>query len=178
MIYVQYNEGGDIMDINSAAEQGEGLQERQGFVRAGAMLVCLQGQDETGLYGKIVNRNLEDAVSFHGIDELILYLDEICDWIGLPQRTAELRFMNSQLQQKFREQQDNHPKVSESGRIGGVELETYVETLRAQEVVKVNIDYRQNASMQGTVCGKITEEQHVAFRSALELMHMFRMISL
>lgn len=68
-----------------AMENAHGT-EKVSFHRTGTMLVFLQGEDACGLYGSIVNGFLKEPVRFHGLGDLILRLDEICDWINCPRK--------------------------------------------------------------------------------------------
>ena len=153
-------------------------EERTTYSRTSTMAVFLQGKDESGLYGSIVNGYLREAVAFHGVGDLILKLDQICDWLGTPQRVAEPRMLNEKLQKQYLRQAEDYPTVSRDHAPAGMDMDSYFENLRAKEVVAVHIEYRQNASLQGRVRGRLTEEKFVAFRSALELMQMFCMITL
>lgn len=156
----------------------DGKANTSAFNRVGTMLVFLQGQDQRGLHGSIVNGFLKESVAFHGIDDLILSLDEICDWINCPRRVSEPRFLNRQMKKSFEEGPVQKPEINNENRLLGMDLESYIQTFRAKDVLMITIEYRQNASLQGSVCGKITGEQRVSFRSALELMRLFSQISL
>lgn len=151
---------------------------RPAFNRIGTMLVFLQGQDELGLYGTIVNGYLKEPVSFHGIGNMILSLDEICDWINSPRRGSEPRFLNRQMKKDFEERHSKKPEIDQENKLFGMDLEAYIQTFRAKDVLMITIEYRQNASLQGSVCGKVTDEQRVSFRSALELMRMLSQLDL
>ena len=146
--------------------------------RTGTMLVFLQGQDACGLYGSIINGFLREPVKFHGLGELILRLDEICDWINCPRRVSEPRFFNEWMKKEFLESQNSHPEAERENCLPEMDLNACIRAFSAREVVMVYVGYRQNASLQGFVRGRVTEEQYVSFRSALELMRMFSMIQI
>lgn len=59
---------------------------------AGIMMVCIHGQVENRIYGAIVNRCLEEPVSFCGLDQLVLKMDEICELAGSPMLSMDPRF--------------------------------------------------------------------------------------
>ena len=142
------------------------------------MLVFLQGQDEHGLYGLIGNGYLAEKIPFHGVGDLLLKLDRICDWIGTPHRVVDPRIFDNKMMQDLEEQQAQHPEVSKKNLYVNMNMDAYVEAVQAKEIIVVCIEFRQNASLQGRVTGKITGEQGVSFRSALELMRMLSMIKL
>ena len=75
------------------------------YNRASTMLIFLQGQDEHGVYGQIGNGYLVERVAFHGAGDLVLKLDQICDWIGSPHRVADPRMMNAKMMQDFQKRQ-------------------------------------------------------------------------
>lgn len=148
------------------------------YNRASTMIIFLQGQDEHGVYGQIGNGYLAERVAFHGTGDLILKLDKICDWIGSPHRVADPRMMNIKMMREFQQHQEEHPEVSQNNLYVNMNLDAYMESVSAVEVLVVCVEFRQNASMQGWVTGKLTNDQSVSFRSALELMRMFDEIHL
>ncbi|HBE84788.1 MAG TPA: tungsten formylmethanofuran dehydrogenase, partial [Lachnoclostridium sp.] len=54
----------------------------------------------------------------------------------------------------------------------------YSQASRAKNTLLIKIEFRQNASMQGRVIGKITSQKYICFRSALELMRMIKEIAM
>ena len=121
--------------------------------RASTMLVCIQGTREGEPWGEIYNCYLREPVLFNGAGDMVLKLDEMCNWVGAPHPTTDNRFLNREMERQYREDSARHPQVSRD-----------------------NIKYRQNSSLQGSVRGRITKGEVVSFRSALELMRMVRMI--
>ena len=113
------------------------------FNRMGTMLVFVQGQDELGLYGSIVNGFLKESEAFHGIADLVLSIDEICDWINCPRRSAEPRFLNRQMKKQFEEAHAQEPEISRENMLLGMDLESYIGTFRAKDVMTITIEYRQ-----------------------------------
>lgn len=82
------------------------------------------------------------------------------------------------MKKEFLESRNPHPEAEKESFLFGIDLNDYIKTFSAREVVPVYVEYRQNASLQGFVRGKITEEQRVSFRSGLELMRMFSMVKM
>ncbi len=148
------------------------------FNRPGTMLICLEGEDGSGLYGTILNAHLKAPVKFRGIAEMILKLDEICDWVGCPQRTAEPRMLNPELKGQYEVKRPSRSDMVKECLSDSNDLEAAVRVLHPKEMVLVSVEYRQNASIQGRVRGKLTDQQSVSFRSGLELMRMFSLVSL
>ena len=51
---------------------------------AGIMMVCIHGQVENRIYGAIVNRCLEEPVSFCGLDQLVLKMEDLPCYQWIP----------------------------------------------------------------------------------------------
>ena len=49
--------------------------------RVSTMLICFHGKKEGNLYGEILNCYIDGPVRFSNIGDLMLKLDEICDWV-------------------------------------------------------------------------------------------------
>ncbi|NDO32900.1 hypothetical protein FMM82_35745, partial [[Clostridium] clostridioforme] len=50
--------------------------------RSSTMLVCVQGTEEGELCGEIYSCYLKDPIWFRGVGDLVLKLDEMCNWVG------------------------------------------------------------------------------------------------
>lgn len=83
-------------------------------------------------------------------------------------------FLSREMGRRYRESCSNSPeqnkKADSMGRID------YERVANAKELLVIDVKYRQNASLQGRVRGKLTKGLTVHFRSALELMRMINMI--
>lgn len=144
--------------------------------RASTMLVCIQGTREGEPWGEIYNCYLREPVLFNGAGDMVLKLDEMCNWVGAPYPTTDYRFLNREMERQYREDSARHPQVSRDNLVYSVDRIPFPHALKAREVLVVYIKYRQNSSLQGSVRGRITKGEVVSFRSALELMRMVRMI--
>ena len=144
--------------------------------RSSTMLVCIQGTEEGEVYGEIYSCYLKEPIWFSGVGDMVLKLDEMCNWVGAPQSTTDYRFLNREMERQYREDSAHHPQVSRDNLVYSIDRIPFQHALKAREVLVVYIKYRQNSSLQGSVRGRITKGEVVSFRSALELMRMVRMI--
>ncbi|WP_195612863.1 hypothetical protein [[Clostridium] symbiosum] len=142
--------------------------------RAVIVLLCIYGVSDHGVYGDIYNHNFKENIQFYGIGDMVLKIDQICSWLNTPQATTEPRFLCREMEEKYRESCSSTPGQNRiAGGIGRIEYERVV---NAKELLVVYVKYRQNASLQGSVRGKLTKGITVHFRSALELMRMINMV--
>lgn len=140
------------------------------------MLICIQGKIKEDIYGEICSYHLNEPVPFSGIGDMVLKIDEICECIGTPQRTTNPRFMNQEMEKKYRESSNEHPKVITSRLLNRNNLAPIPQAIKARDVLVAIVKYRQNSSIQGTIRGRFTNGKDVSFRSALELMRMMQLI--
>ncbi len=147
--------------------------------RISTMLICFHGKEGEDFYGEILNCYIEKPVCFFGIGDLILKLDEMCDLIGTPQSTTEPRFLNKKMANQYELRTRRKIKIPEKA---SIQLQNsmvlYSQASRAKNTLLIKIEFRQNASMQGRVIGKITSQKYICFRSALELMRMIKEIAM
>ena len=146
--------------------------------RASTAMICIQGSGEEGPYGELYSCYLKDAVRFSGVGDMVLKLDEICNWVGAPQRTTDPRFLNIEMERKYREASSEHPEVNRDNLVYNVNEIPFEGALKAREVLVVYVKYRQYSSMQGSIRGRLTKGEVVSFRSGMELMRMMRMIGI
>ena len=147
--------------------------------RISTMLICFHGKKGEDFYGEILNCYIDSPVCFFGIGDLILKLDEMCDWIGTPQSTMQPRFLNKKMAEQYtrRTKEKNEILVKTNIQLQDSTIMSS-QAIRAKETLLVKIEYRQNASMQGRVIGNLTSKKYVNFRSALELMRMIKEIGI
>lgn len=146
--------------------------------RSSTMLVCVQGTEEGELCGGIYSCYLKDPIWFRGVGDLVLKLDEMCNWVGMPLATTDPRFLNLEMERRYREASSQHPQADRSNLTYTMDQIPFKQALKAREVLIVYVKYRQFSSLQGSIRGKITKGKVVNFRSALELMRMVSMIQL
>lgn len=145
--------------------------------RISTMLVCFRGKNGLDLYGEILNCYIDRPVCFYSIGDLILKLDEICNWIGTPQPTTNPRFLNKKMSIQYMCRTMDENKIPVKAKLKlQANKSLSAHAVRARETLMIVIEYRQNASLQGRVIGKVTSNKYVNFRSALELMRMIREI--
>ena len=146
--------------------------------RVSTMMVCIHDIREGGPQGEIYNCYLRDPVLFEGAGDMVLKLDQICDWIGSPKRTAYPRFLSEEMEARYRAAEQDAPEIEERSMIYGLDRIPFQPALRAREVLIVYVKYRQNASIQGSVRGRLTRGKVINFRSGLELMRMMEMVTI
>ena len=138
------------------------------------MLICIQGKTEDRIRGEICSYHLKKTIPFSDIGDMVLKIDEICDWLGTPQRTTNPRFMNSEMEQRYLDASKEHSEMVEDMGIGRYGVTPFPQALKSRAVLVVIVRYRQNSSIQGTIKGRLTGDKEVSFRSALELMRMMQ----
>ena len=142
------------------------------------MLICMQGKTQDGVYGHICSYYLKDPVPFTGTGDMVLKMDEICNWLGAPQRTTDPRFMNKEMKKRYESAVADHPQGLKDRMLERSSLVPFPEARKAKEVLIAIVKYRQNSTMQGSIRGRLTNSVDVNFRSALELMRMVQMIEI
>ncbi|GLC80177.1 hypothetical protein [Lacrimispora brassicae] len=148
--------------------------------RVSTMLICFHGKRGEDLYGEILNCYIDGPVQFSDIGDLMLKLDEICDWVGTPQPSMYPRFLNKKMSEQYAYRIREKNKIPEKAK-AKVQIQDSKtlssQAIRAKETLMVNIEHRQSATIQGRVMGRLTSKKYVDFRSALELMRMVREIA-
>ena len=142
------------------------------------MLICVQGKSRDGVYVHICSYYLEDPVPFAGIGDLVLKMDEICNWLGAPQRTTDPRFMNKEMKDRYESAAADHPQGLKDRMLERNSLMPFPEAQKAREVLIAIVKYRQNSTLQRSIRGRLTKSMDVNFRSALELMRMMQMMEI
>ena len=132
------------------------------FNREAILLLCIHGVSVHGVYGDIYNHHFKENIPFDGIGDMVLKIDQMCNWLNIPRATTEQRFLS-------REMEKSDSEISR----GGID---YERVANAKELLVIWVKYRQNASLQGSVRGTLTKGITVHFRSALELMRMISMV--
>ncbi len=145
--------------------------------RISTMLICFHEEKDGNLCGEILNCYIDGPVRFFGVGDLILKLDEICDWVGTPQPSTNPRFLNKKMSEKYAKRTKEKNILPVKAKIQLQDSKTLGSRAHlAKETLIVKIEFRQNASIQGRVIGKLTKKKYVNFRSALELMRMLEEI--
>lgn len=139
------------------------------------ILLCIHGVSDQGVYGDIYNHNFKENIPFNGIGDMALKIDLICSWLNTPQVTTEPRFLSREMGKRYRESYSNSPEQNrQADNKGQID---YERVINVKELLVICVKYRQNASLQGSVRGKLTKGITVHFRSALELMRMLSMVA-
>ena len=128
------------------------------FNREAILLLCIHGVSVHGVYGDIYNHHFKENIPFDGIGDMVLKIDQMCNWLNIPRATTEQRFLSREMEKQYRE----------------FYSESFEQKVKSDSEIWVK--YRQNASLQGSVRGTLTKGITVHFRSALELMRMISMV--
>lgn len=149
------------------------IKELKRFDKTAIVLLCIHGVSERGTYGEIYSHNFKENIPFHGIGDMVLKIDQICNWLNSPQATTEPRFFSKEMEKQYQDSCLDSPEQNET--IDARKQIAYERVIHAKDVLVIWVKYRQNASLQGSVRGKLTKGTTVHFRSALELMRMVSM---
>lgn len=154
------------------------IEELVGANRTSTVMICVQGIGEGGVYGELYNCYLKDSVRFEGVGDMVLKLDDICEWVGTPQRTTDPRFLNEEMKKKYSIASSEHPAVVRNNLVYSTNEILFKNALKARELLVLYVSYRQNSSLQGSIKGRLTKGKIINFRSGMELMRMIQMIEI
>ena len=143
---------------------------------SGIMMICIYGQTGNRIFGTIVNRCLNGPVSFCGLDQLILKIDEICELSGMPRRTMNPRFLQEEMRERYAELSEEREKRARKKPDGWKGMSNVLKRQIAltKEFLEIQILFRDNATMQGRLRCQLSNRKYVSFRSALELFRMLK----
>ena len=114
------------------------------------------GHKEGEPWGEIYNCYLREPVLFNGAGDMVLKLDEMCNWVGAPYPTTDYRFLNREMERQYREDSAHHPQVSRDNLVYSIDRIPFQHALKAREVLVVYIKYRQKFQS----AGKCARENH------------------
>ena len=138
------------------------LGEHFGMAAAAPNLVVVCFQEMNPARGQLYHRYSREGVSFLSIYHMVEQVDRLCDDIGYPARSTNLR----SLVRKHITKRRNYRKMEKV-----MELEELMEQKGAEGTFLVHVQFRQNATWQGQVTW-VDKKQTCQFRSALELMKL------
>lgn len=131
------------------------------------VIICVDRWDNANIAGRIFHRLSPQAVLFQEINELLLEMEKLFDQLGIPQASTENRYFETYQRQgsgadekKRQKREELSPMAKDTAQQKGKKA-TFV----------VQVQYRQNATWQGTVVWTEKEETK-RFRSALELLKL------
>ena len=138
------------------------LGDNLGMAAAAPNLVVVCFQEMNPARGQLYHRYSREGVSFRSIYHMVEQVDRLCDDIGYPTRSTNLR----SLVRKHITKRRNYRKMEKV-----MELEELMEQKGAEGTFLVHVQFRQNATWQGQVTW-VDKRQTCQFRSALELMKL------
>ena len=86
------------------------LKDLDKFDRAAIVLLCIHGVSAHGVYGEIYNHNFKENIPFNGIGDMVLKIDQICNWLNTPRATTEPRFFSREMEKQYRESYSDPPE--------------------------------------------------------------------
>ena len=138
------------------------LGEHFGMAAAAPNLVAVCFQEKNPARGQLYHRYSREGVSFQSIFQMVEHVDKLCDDIGYPARSTNLR----SLVRKHITKRRNYRKMERV-----MELSELMEQKGVEGTFLVHVQFRQNATWQGQVTW-VDKKQTCQFRSALELMKL------
>lgn len=124
----------------------------------GEMKICIQKLEENIPSGKVFSCYAEEPLEFHGIADMILKIDELCDSLnfrmsnrirkGMAQEQGAVVYQNAQCRHLFKDFTEVHGSVC---------------------IFYLRLRYRENVSWQGSI-RFLGSQRLYHFRSVLELM--------
>lgn len=69
------------------------LKDLDKFDRAAIVLLCIHGVLAHGVYGEIYNHNFKENIPFNGIGDMVLKIDQICNWLNTQERQQNHVFL-------------------------------------------------------------------------------------
>lgn len=113
-----------------------------------------------------------------GVGQLIIRMEEICELDGGMPAEEEPRFLNSQMQQKYKREQERKKLNRAASEPLSFWDDKELQGGKTRALLVADIRSRDHYSMQGMVRGPMTNGKYVNFRSALELMRMIALIDI
>lgn len=138
------------------------LGDNLGMAAAAPNLVAVCFQEKNPERGEVYHRYSREGVPFEAMYQMVGFVDNLCDDIGYPVRSTNLR----SLVRKHITKRRNHRKMERV-----MELSELLEKKGAEGTFLVHVQFRQNATWQGQVTW-VDKKQTCQFRSALELMKL------
>lgn len=139
------------------------------------MLVYIYGKSGPDLYGEIENFYLKNTEPFQNTGELILKLDKICGNVAAMREWE--RILEDMSYMGIGREYGARVEFGRTGRISSSSEILKERVRRAREIVMIDIEHRNHASLQGKLRGKITSWRFACFHSELELMKMLNIIN-
>ena len=118
--------------------------------------VCVQETDGLVLSGRIYHCYAEEPLKFHGIMEMLLTIDALCQKLDTPLAEPERRTLGRSMKEQY-----GSPACYHS-------FKEFVSTEKDRFAFFLKIRYRRNVSWQGSVHFS-GEARSYKFRSVLEL---------
>ena len=138
------------------------LGENFGMAAAAPNLVAVCFQEKNPARGLLYHRYSREGVPFESILQMVKQVDRLCDDIGYPARSTNLR----SLVRKHITRRKNYRKMEKV-----MESSELMEQEGTEGTFLVHVHFRQNATWQGQVTW--VEKKHTCqFRSALELLKL------
>jgi len=144
-----------------------------------AALFLLHVEQMMGRYdfsGHLYNLYMPEAEPFGSVAEVILKMNQFMDAMQFPQSTLNLRDISYEASKPKRLSYDRLTPEYLPGIKQYWQPTLFSHTVERYAAVFIRVQYRQNASWQGTVLwrGRDGQKKKVSFRSVLELMNIMQ----
>lgn len=136
--------------------------QNQGYIH-NYIHVCVDEKSSGEIAGRVYHAAVHGVRTFTGVDELVTHMDGLCDRADFPEASTQRRAF------KKAAHQADTIDIGENEGVTDMDNEQRGQGKKATFVVQ--IQYRQNATWQGTV-NWVEQNEEKPFRSALELIRM------
>lgn len=122
--------------------------------------ICIDRVAEERYVGRLYHKYSMDCLKFENVEQLLGFIEQVCDESGYPQRTTQKRTF-----------QTKNSITSREGALQVADSKHVVEQNGSMATFVVHVKYRQHSTWQGEV---VWAEKNVkrTFRSALELLKL------
>jgi len=125
--------------------------------------VCVDKKDLGTMEGRVFHDGVPGVAEFHDVDGLLMQMERLCDQVNFPE--------SSTLKRSFKAVQDMVGQAKPGKDEGVASMENEQKSQGKKATFVVQVQYRQNATWQGTV-NWVEQNEEKPFRSALELIRL------
>lgn len=154
------------------------LPQRKTESYSNTMLISMDGQDGSDLYGRIIHHNLRHPVPFRNLGELVLKLDTICRTLQSPPSASEFRTLRGGTARRRQPLPDEALEIIPWEELQAASPGERLWCMNTKELIYLHLVGAQHMSLQGRIKCRMTEGEYVCFRSAVELMRLLSEIPL
>lgn len=129
------------------------------------MMVHISSYQDRVVCGEFVNLSYRKKCFFHGLDQMLLMMEDIMDTVASPQAVYQHRALGG-TPYVFTE-------TDASYCLDEMDRGSYLQLPRIQTTFSIRCNYRQHGSMQGELIAPgVNGQKKISYRSALELLRL------